>query len=83
MLKKLGTSVLRYLLYYYIRFYISRFYHFAGHVKPNQEPLIIMVIYRPLQYISLNFQIQIFITNLCKTPYIINFYAYTRPGILR
>ncbi|XP_076634721.1 cilia- and flagella-associated protein 221-like [Colletes latitarsis] len=54
-----------------------------GHVKPSQEPLIIMVIYRPLRYISLNFQIRIFITDLCKIPYVINFYAYTRPGVLR
>ncbi|XP_043264918.1 cilia- and flagella-associated protein 221-like [Colletes gigas] len=54
-----------------------------GHVKPGQEPLIIMVIYRPLRYISLNFQIRIFITDLCKIPYVINFYAYTRPGVLR
>ncbi|XP_053972616.1 cilia- and flagella-associated protein 221-like [Hylaeus volcanicus] len=54
-----------------------------GHIIPGQEPLIIMVIYRPFRYISFNFQIRIFITDLCKVPHIINFYAYTRPGILR
>nr|XP_033336531.1 uncharacterized protein LOC117226378 isoform X3 [Megalopta genalis] len=37
----------------------------------------------PLRYISMDFQIRIFITDLCKTPYIINFSAYTRPGLLR
>ncbi|XP_078034080.1 uncharacterized protein LOC144468471 [Augochlora pura] len=54
-----------------------------GRVRANQKPVIIMVIYRPLRYISMNFQIRIFITDLCKTPYIINFSAYTRPGLLR
>ncbi|XP_029037690.2 cilia- and flagella-associated protein 221-like [Osmia bicornis bicornis] len=54
-----------------------------GRVKANQEPLIIMIIYRPLRYISMHFQIRIFISDLCKTPHIINFYAYTRPGLLR
>lgn len=42
-----------------------------------------MVIYKPLRYISMNFQIRIFISDLYKTPYVINFYAYTRPGLLR
>nr|XP_033336530.1 uncharacterized protein LOC117226378 isoform X2 [Megalopta genalis] len=54
-----------------------------GRVRPDQKPLIVMVIYRPLRYISMDFQIRIFITDLCKTPYIINFSAYTRPGLLR
>ncbi|KAF3426825.1 hypothetical protein E2986_10772 [Frieseomelitta varia] len=54
-----------------------------GHVKSKQKPVTIVVIYRPLRYISMNFQIRIFISDLCKAPHIINFYAYTRPGLLR
>ncbi|CAL7941310.1 unnamed protein product [Xylocopa violacea] len=54
-----------------------------GHVKPKQKPVMVMVIYRPLRYISMNFQVRIFISDLYKAPYNINFYAYTRPGLLR
>ncbi|XP_050593105.1 cilia- and flagella-associated protein 221-like isoform X1 [Bombus affinis] len=54
-----------------------------GHIKSKQNPTIIAIIYRPLRYISMNFEIRIFISDLCKSPHIINFYAYTRPGLLR
>ncbi|XP_033301994.1 cilia- and flagella-associated protein 221-like [Bombus bifarius] len=54
-----------------------------GHIKSKQNPAIIAIIYRPLRYISMNFEIRIFISDLCKSPHIINFYAYTRPGLLR
>ncbi|CAK9798924.1 Cilia- and flagella-associated protein 221 [Anthophora plagiata] len=54
-----------------------------GYMKPGQSPVIVMIIYRPLKYISLNFQIRIIMSDLCKTPHVINFRAYTRPGFLR
>ncbi|XP_076390974.1 uncharacterized protein LOC105662402 [Megachile rotundata] len=54
-----------------------------GRMRPGQKPLTVMIIYRPLQYISMHFQVRIFISDLCKTPHTINFYACTRPGLLR
>ena len=54
-----------------------------GSLKPGQDPIIIIVEYQALRYITATFQIQLFIPEICKSPFLINFTAYTYPGLER
>ncbi|KAF7411590.1 hypothetical protein HZH66_000486 [Vespula vulgaris] len=57
-------------------------YPLEGNIRPDCKPAEIMVIYRPLRYITLNFELQIYIPELCKTQ-VITFYADTKPRLQR
>ncbi|XP_047363339.1 uncharacterized protein LOC124954426 isoform X2 [Vespa velutina] len=57
-------------------------YPLEGNVKPDCKPAEIMIIYRPLSYITLNFELQIYIPELSKT-HVVTFYAHTKPRLKR
>ncbi|XP_033225708.1 cilia- and flagella-associated protein 221-like isoform X2 [Belonocnema kinseyi] len=58
-------------------------YPLYGSLKPGQNPIFLNVEYQALRYITATFQIQLFIPEICKSPFLINFIAYTYPGLQR
>ncbi|XP_015602810.1 cilia- and flagella-associated protein 221 [Cephus cinctus] len=52
-----------------------------GHLCPGQDPVIVQINYKALRYVTITFDLQIYIPEICKSPFVINFIAYTWPEL--